>query len=294
MSHPTGCVSIASSVVPPAVVERVIECFYASEGNKKGTIWVDIFFLNPSAKEDTLLVLHRGSLSAVDVTKESWAAEQQQSGSFTLSLANRIQQLHATTVPVVPLPGEKVRLGEHEYHLWCGPKLPRAIVGDKPGADVPFTMWELGPFAPQTPHILRLRLSMSHETFDTQVGTQGEFYAYGDAILLDKIENEDLPRYAGDDANDYRNAYKLFRSKAHVVPKVFEYLVVSPDNTDLGWETIPLSPMSSPQLLPHDLGRTTRWLITDNSHSDKFSLVGKRYNGLVVRVTSTQPATTSL
>jgi len=152
---------------------------------------------------------------------------------------------------------------------------------------VPFSMWSINDLAAEQRQVIRIRLSMAPQTFESHIGRKGMFYAYGESILLNKIEYEDLACYKELDAGDYRQAFAKFKSGFHIVPDVFEYLVISPRDTYLGWEATPLSPMLSPQVvLPKDIQRNTRWFIADYKQSDKWSLVGSRYNGFVVKITA--------
>ncbi len=285
----TGCISIAVETGAPIVVDRMIE--YLELHDDSAVIWVDIFLRNPHGASRSLLVLHRGSLQAENVTDETWSSGAPSKASFASALRQRIMRLHETFAPISWVPSEdRVIVGEQEYEVWQGPQEPEVVVGDDRQADVPFTMWRVASFMAGHSYVLRLRLSMSPGTFKNQIGDQGLFYAYGEAILLRKIEDEDLPRYQEESPEQHYQVYHdaffpQFKRAAPAVPDFFEYLVVCQEGTKLGWETTALSPMTFPQpITAEELRANTRWFVYDSSQSDKWSLVGKRYNGMVVRV----------
>lgn len=282
MNLATGCISIGTTGAP-VQIDRVIEYFQPHNGSCM--VWVDVFLDNTSNEDKNLLLLHRGSLSAANVTRESWASPENVPATASLHLTNRIVRLHHSFDPIRAMPEGIVAVGERDYQVWEGPELVSVVIGDKAEADVPFTLWRIGPFSGGQRHVFRIRMVMTPQTFERHVGPLGTFYAYGEAILLDKIEYEDLTCYEGSDAEEYRQVFAEFNACSQMLPDKFEYLVVSPEGTTLEWETTPLSPLISPQLiLEDDLRSNTRWLVA--SYADKWSLIGKRYNGFVVKITT--------
>jgi hypothetical protein len=292
MIHATGCVSIATRLGDLLRIERVIEYFRLDESTC--TIWVDIFMYNPGKDNSYPLLLHRGSLSGTDVTKDSWLLKSSTSDDiFERQITDRIMQLHEAYDPIRLSCKGLVTAGDHDYHPIQQSEPLQVVVGDVAKANIPFTMWKIGCFVGDQRHVIRLRLVLTPKTFESQIGREGIFYAYGESILLDKIEYEDLPCYEGEDAAEFRQAFAMFKSCRHVVPDTFEYLVISPESKELEVETKVLSPMISPQFISSaNLRRCTRWFVADNSHSDKWSLMGKRYNGFVVKVLAAQATVT--
>jgi len=287
MIRATGCVSLGTDTGVALPVERVIECFLANESESR--IWVDIFLHNPSGSEQSLIILHRGSLKAVNVTEESWSTGEDSGlsgGPFERSLTSRIVQLHQSFDPIQISPGGRVRVGATDYQVVSGSVAPRVMIGDNPRANVPFTMWRVGPFVSGR-HILRMRLDMSPETFEAQIGRSSSFCAYGEEILLDRIQHDDLVTYDGADIEAYRQAYDQFKNGTRMVPDVFEYVVVSPDGIELPWRITTISSMiHEHRIFAPNLSATTRLFIADCAHSHEWTLQGEPYNGFVVRFTS--------
>ena len=94
-------------------------------------------------------------------------------------------------------------VGERAYTLWEGPALLQRVIGTDEDRDVPYTMWQLDGLDRAPTTLVRIKTQLAQKTYDTQVGTQGEFQAYGEALLLDKIWCQDLPHYHGDEAVQY-------------------------------------------------------------------------------------------
>jgi hypothetical protein len=253
---------------------------------------VDVFLHNFSDRERRLLLLHRGSLCGLNVSAKSWSLAETSQESFERELTTRIISLHENFDPIEFPQEGTVAVAGHEYRVWQGPEELPVVVGDRDGTDVPFTMWDVGGFTPGQRHLLRVRLSMAEETFEKQVGNRGFFDAYGEAILLRKIEQEDLPHCAESDTESYWRGFDRFQAADHVVPDTFEYLVVSPIGTELRWETTALSQNLSCQFVPPgELRSCTRWFVADNSDSEHWCLEGRRCNGFVVEMTAAEVST---
>jgi len=264
-----NCVSIAIFPTPTdGSIKRVIEYFYPGE---RGRIWADIFVENITSANLTLKVLHAGSLIAEDTTEDSWLREHAQKDHCASVLTQRIVRLHDEQYfPIKIERGRRsVLLDRDEYRVWEGSVT--TVVGDDPSRDVPFTVWELNPFAPGK-SVLRLRLEMREPTYQRRFAGKTSFFAHGEAIVLRSIEDGDLPSYSGPDAGKYWEEFARFK-RAHKAPEAFEYLIVSPDETDLSLDAVALSPLISPRFIRSSrLARTTRWFATDSSRTDTWEL----------------------
>lgn len=247
----------------------MIECVHIDPVRKTCTICADIFVHNWGPDEDWLEILHRGSLTARDVTTESWGDDVPV--GWPATIARRVEILHQAGIERRP---GAIKVRGTEYRLWNGPaSVVPATLGDAPLVDVPFTMWELGPFPPNEHCIARLALELHAVSYARQIGNSKGFYAYGDAILLDKIEYEDLPTYNGPDGKRFRETFRTF--KEHLVPRVFEWLLVSPDGEPLPWVTTTLSANFSPQVIRDDYSATTQWFVAEYAQADTFHVKGE-------------------
>lgn len=262
-----NCISIAISPTgAQAAIKRVIEYFYPGEGGK---IWVDIFVDNPGLTELALKVLHAGSLAAHDVTNDSWVCGRAEKDHCAGALTKRIVELHDEEFYPIKVDRQRhsVWLDQDEYRTWKG-NIER-IIGDDSDADAPFTLWEVEPFA-SGKSILRLCLEMQNVTYQNRFANKASFFLYGEAIVLCNIENGDLPscrEVNSDRYSRYKCEFDSFKL-AHRTPEAFEYLIVSPEGTDLLWDALSLSPLLSPKFIASDeLSRTTRWFVTDAADS---------------------------
>jgi len=273
-------------------IDRVIEYVCPDLKQHSCDIWADVFLNNKGPEAGSISVLHRGSLSATDVTNSSWSPEALAGNATLSSLTRRIINLHNATEPIVLSQPGVATIGHHKYTVWnSGKEGLQRIAGGSSLIDVPFTKWQIGPFAANERSLIRIHFQLMPPSYVAQVGKAGTFYAYGEAILLDIIEHEDLPCYEGCDASEFYRAFETFQAARHLVPETFEYLVISADDDNLTWETTPLSPMLySPPIQSEALARTTHWFIADHAHGDRWSLVGTRYNGFVLKVRATEVA----
>lgn len=271
----TGCVSVRTASGVEIPIDRIIEYVFPEEESYR--IWVDIFFDNPTDEAQDLLLLHRGSLIATDESQEAW------SENTTNWLTQRICALHKKSDVIVVNGDGFVTLGAQTYRLWNGSP-PKHMVGSEP-FDVPLSMWRVGSFAKRERHLLRVHLVMVKDTFRKHVGDSGTFYSYGDGILLDKIEYEDLPSYEGEDANRYRAEFERFKVCARMVPNIFEYVVVSHEKC-LRWEATTLSPTLSVRAVCGELQKNTRWFMADCS--DRWSVMGQLSNRFVLKLSLDQ------
>lgn len=278
----TGCVSIGSRTGAGLRVERVIE--YVQPEQESYVIWVDIFLLNESPSEQSILLLHRGSLAATNETDSAWLGSAISNRSHWLT--KRIIALHEGSVdPIAVQSDDRVAIGDLTYDVWRSQSSSlSAIVGDKPDSDVPFTMWEIGSFKGPGRYALRFKLAMTRETFQRHVPTEGLFYAYGESILLHKIENEDLTFYDGEDAASYKEAFAVFKSGSHLFPDIFEYVVIAPENSSLAWETTSLSPRFSPQVISEELNKNTRWFIADFCARTQHASTRWQFRGFILKL----------
>ena len=279
--HVTGCVSVASTD-KQVTLDRIIECVNIEPVAHTCTIIVDTFVYNATATQQMLRIIHRGSLTATDVTHESWSSGSAVEYSVVHGLAERLAQLHQGYDDIRVLDAG-VQVGEYQYELWDGPatKIP-AVLGDM-NWDVPFTMWEIGPFAPRQRSVARLKLEMSLESYLEQVGNGERFYAYGDAILRDTIEYKDLAAYRRSDNDLYRTTLRNFHP--HLLPATFEWLLVSLDGRALPWKVTPLSANFAPQVIPDDgYSATTQWFVARYGHVGEFCVEGKLSNAFAARV----------
>jgi hypothetical protein len=287
MDSSTGCISIGTPVDARIEIERVVE--YCKPTASSCLIWVDIFCNNPSDVPQSLLVLHRGSFVARDVTRRSWL-ENSDIFSFERTLTRRLTRLHKNFDPILEKETNAVKLGKYEYLVPENDYEVSIVVGGQEDIDSPFTMWNISEIPGKTRQMIRLSLTMGDSTFLARIGGRDSFHAYGEAILLQKIEFEDLASFEGRRCSgEYRDAFDSFKSSKHVVPDIFEYLLVSEDDTPLGWEVTPLSAGLSARWIPYpDMQNNTVWFVTDISRAS-FSLVGRRKrNAFAVRFTADQ------
>src|ERR1700686_3921418 len=68
----TGCISFGTRSNEVLILDRVIESFPIDPRNRTCQLWVDIFLDNHGGSEQTLFVLHRGSLIGENVTMDAW------------------------------------------------------------------------------------------------------------------------------------------------------------------------------------------------------------------------------
>jgi hypothetical protein len=162
------------------------------------------------------------------------------------------------------------------------------IVGGDTSTKVPFTLWKIGPLLGERT-LFRLRLDMSAATFASQIGRVNGFTAYGEDILLEKIQSEDIPGYLHSDRSDYEGRLRDFLSMEHLIPETFEYLVVGPEGVDLPWDTTPLSSrILQRSISPARLERCTRWFVAETSDAARWFLsakASKPYSTFGLRVT---------
>jgi hypothetical protein len=306
MSLGTGCISIAAPSKSGMQVDRVVEYFDPEEATRK--IWVDVFLNNPAREQQPILILHRGNLSATNVTGTSWTPEDS-SRSYPCSLTRRLLALHeprfirrfrqepeGLSLVAMLQPegveriqireGGSVAVGGFEYGLWNGPRDILPLLDGEGETDAPYTIWKLAGFAEPPRQVLRLELQLRLPSYWNQVGRTRSFRAYGEAMLLHKIGHEDLPRYRGSRAQDYVKVFGDFLSGTHLIPKIFEYLVVAPEGEELAWEATPLSDVHEPFIQDPAIRRNTRWFLADISRTASFSIAGEPYNSLALRLTA--------
>jgi hypothetical protein len=272
MNRMTGCLSVGTESGARFPVERVLEYSLIDTATKTCTIDADIFFFNNTDSPQRLRIMHPGSMVGKNTTREAWGIGGP--SGWSRELAERIISLHDGAEPITRT-CEGVTVGELKYQLWDEPegRIP-AIVGQREGSDVPFTMWEIGPFAPQQRHVVRLQMLMTPESYDRQIGDGKLIYAYGSAILLEQINLETLPDYAGPDSESYQMALDSLR--ADLVPDVFEWLLVSPEERPGEWKTTPVTNNLSPRLITNELRETTHWFVADYIHAGRWKLEGER------------------
>jgi len=258
-----------------------MESVWIDPTHKRCVINVDLFVNNTTSVEQPLSVIHRGGLFGEDATAEAWGGFGAPS-SWPHSVADRLMSLHCDFDPIDSISPEFVRLAGVDYSLWKGPGGALNVVVGSQDRDVPFTMWEIGPFPAKSRSLARLQLTLSVESYRKQVGPLSEFYAYGDAILLDLIRREDLPGYCREDLADYEAALGSFRS--HLVPGIFEWLMVTPEDDPLRWQTTPLSHNLSPRIIRDRFRDSTHWFVADYNLAREFHLKGKPSNAFVLKV----------
>jgi hypothetical protein len=292
MGFGTGCVSIGAPPGSKIGVDRVIEYIEPAEGSC--IIWVDIFLHNASPEKKPITVLHRGSLSACDVTRQSWPCAEPDDASFEASLTRRLMGLHRDFDPIARTSNSGITLAGLEY-IPANDVLVRTVAGAEKGRDVPFSMWEIDSPAGVRRHLVRLRLEMTAETFQVQIGAPHEFYAYGEEILFQKVEYEDLPFYEGDDAAIYRQTFAAFKKLQRIVPDMFEYLIVCEEGQRLAWQATPIADISAPLIADESVAMNTAWFVADILHSADWKLLGRpKYNGFVLRITNAPAEASSL
>jgi hypothetical protein len=281
MDFSTGCISVGAGD-SQIQVDRVIE--YIQLTTHSFVLWVDIFFQNHSSESQSLTVLHRGSFSASDVTRASWALAEPPRLLFERSLSERLIQLHADSEPV-GLATKGVSIDGHVYQIPEAGCKVTTVVGGVSDIDTPFTMWEVGSFYGPERHLIRLRLPMNPETYRNRVGQRDRFYAYGETILLEKIQLQDLPAYNGPELEKYCQAFITFSGRRHAVPDKFEYVIVGAEHAPLDWTATSLnSHLSERWIKSQELRRSTMWFVSETLHSGDWSLVGKtRNNEFAVR-----------
>lgn len=270
LSQGSGCISVGSHDCSVAFdVDRIIECVWIEPDHKRCVVNADIFLKNNSGSDQTLWVIHRGGLLAENATLEAWRPDQGLSSSWPRAMASRIVKLHENFDPLL-VTESGVTLNGIDYRLWSGPL--RTIVGN-PHKQVPFTMWEIGPFDPGQATLVRLQLTLSEESYDAQIGDQSEFAAYGDQSLLNLIREEDLPVYFEDDLESYEDALASFQS--HIVPGVFEWLLVSAEDEPGRWTTRVITSGLSPRIVPEPLNSCTHWFLADYASVRRFQVAGE-------------------
>jgi len=281
MSLATGCISIAMDPTVQVVVERVMEYFIPNPETRNCDVFVDIFLENRTETQQSFLILHRGGVSAEDLTSQSWLPRRCEVG-WPAILTSRVVKLHEST-DHIEISDQGVRVADRNYQPQ--PCHVNPLVGGNAYASVPFSMWMIDGFQPMRRSVCRLHLKFSGPSYEAQIGKDDTFYAYGEAVLLDKIANEDLPCYDGPDKAKYYTEFDNFVAAKHEVPEIFEYLVVCDDNSVLEWETTPLSPMLYEQpILELPLARNTQWFIIDHKLTNGWSLIGKRYGGFLLKL----------
>jgi hypothetical protein len=288
MHSVTGCVSVAVKGAKGAVtVDRVIE--YCQATPTTCTIWIDVFLTNRSPDVSEILILHRGGFQGTDVTLESWLSAS--SEAFESGLSRRIRALHRSYLPIEIIDGGIVRLNGADYRVSSADEpryqLREVIGGDAP-VRVPFTLWSLAPTTPGRT-LFRIRLTMSSATFDSQIDRADGFTAYGEAILLEKIESDDLPNYAQPDRPEYERQLREFLAVEHVTPEAFEYLLISEEDTELPWQTTPLSSrIQQRSITIPRLQMCTKWFVVDVSNCADWLLsasTSKPYHTFGLRIT---------
>jgi hypothetical protein len=227
------------------------------------------------------VVLHRGNLKAEDVSSLAWRP-----GS-SCPIVARIVELHKSWDEIdIPREGI-VTVAGRDYTVWDGPKEKlKPIVGRSDELDVPFTMWEIGPFAAGSHQVVRLRLSMARGTYNNQIGGR-EFYAYGDAILLDRIR-EDLQTYSETDLDSYEVALASIQTR--ILPSIFEYLLITLPGTTARWKTTSFTYNFSPQPLPDKYRDNVHWFVARYPEVGTFTLEGEPECAFSLKVQEAQPA----
>src|SRR2546427_6483093 len=89
----TGCIALATRSNVSISIDRVIEAF----DPKRGHLWFDIFLTKPLRSAPRVSLLHRGNLSAENVTSESWRASSLRARTSSCKrsdLTGRILRLH--------------------------------------------------------------------------------------------------------------------------------------------------------------------------------------------------------
>jgi hypothetical protein len=266
MIFATGCVSAAASR-EGIQIDRLIE--YFSPRRDACTLWIDLFITNESEQPGTLRLLHRGSLTATDVTNTSWPTHANGATEHP-DLTSLITQLHENDQAITTTT-ETVKVGDVDYAINSrGPGTLRTLIGGTP-KNVPFTIWEIGDVS-RGRSVVRVELKMTPQTFTTQIGGGTTFFAYGEAILLDVISKQDLPCYQGADRDEFIKQFDEF-TKQHQTPDVFEYIITSND-PQIRWTTTPISPNLSERYIPKPLRGRASWFLIEWPHADKFHVQG--------------------
>ena len=119
----TGCISVGVRAFDDAlVIDRVIECLYiGSSSHPPCGITVDIFHKHAVDRESDLCVIHRGGLFAQDIAVGAWGG-----ADAPLDYLSWVSERHACLHDGPNRSEQRSRSVER---------------------DVPFTMWELGPFS---------------------------------------------------------------------------------------------------------------------------------------------------
>jgi len=196
-------------------------------------------------------------------------------------------RLHKNLDPILETRTNVVKAGDYVYTVPGNDYEVHTVVGGEKDIDSPFTMWEISRIAGNTRQMLRLSLAMRDGTFSARIRGRDSFHAYGESILLQKIEFEDLATFDGGRSEEYRQAFARFKAGRHAIPNVFEYLVVSEDDVPLNWEATPLSAGLSARGIPYpELKQNTVWFFT-NIVSATFRIVGRpKYNAFALRLTA--------
>lgn len=279
----TGCISIGTRNGATIVIERVMEQVILDAVRRTCVIIADILIHNSTDTPQLLYVVHRGTLTGRVVTNAAWSATNQPD-------TNRLVDLHQLRDPIRQ-EDRHVRINDQPYEIWPAmDNLATTVVGAGAATNVPYTMWEIGPFAAERRSIVRLELTMAKDTFDLQLGDCELFYAYGDAILLSEIE-EDLSKYQEEHSNEARLFEEGLRSfKNHLLPVVFEWLLIEAGGDPRHWESSSGRFALSKRIVPMKYASTTHWFIADYSHGGRWRVAGRRKrNAFSIRFQRTAP-----
>lgn len=278
----TGCVSVATQL-KTIFLERLVEYFCPER--ESCTIWVDLFINNVSTTSGWIWLLHRGSLTATEVTAASWPASAdsalaERGCAMSILLTRYLKKLHEIDAEI-KADKRRVTVGNRIYDLASlsrdsvSPvigKTEQDSESEQLAGDIPFTLWKIEDLPPGR-SLLRVQLQMTKRCFRTQIGTSGRFYAYGEALLLRTIETQDLEFYEGPDRGDFRKAFAEFTGSHHLVPDVFEYIITSADpNTT--WTTKALSQGFSKRYVPPELKEHVSWHSIEWPDNDGFHMQG--------------------
>lgn len=264
------------------IIERIIEFFEPEAGR----LTLDVFLRIVGSGRAELGVLHRGSLSGALRSFPPWGAHSDRDRIDELT--ELAVALHADTEP------DKIRfssdgyvtIGAERYQLRDYQDGVTTEIGDEP-RNVPFTAWRVGPFPGAGRWAFRLVLEMHSETRKIQLEQDNKFYVYGDSILLDIIDLEDLAPNNDPTHIKYREYLDSILNHGRLVPDTYEFILVAPVDQKLDWRTEPLSPELSESPIDNaQYADRAKWFVVrkddhglakdESLHPDRFVILCER------------------
>jgi hypothetical protein len=137
--------------------------------------------------------------------------------------------------------------------------------GGESAGDVPFTIWELGPFQPREPFVLRMSMLLQGATYDRQVQDDGSFYVCGATTLVELIRAEDLARCGMEVGEEWRRELDEFVERWLTCPEVYEIVIMGDQDIALPARVNGLTRWVDRMEVPADMEPNTIWLTVRRS-----------------------------